>query len=186
MNRLLDNAFALRVLKSLSMDFKDMPAYHLGIIDDKGNVLRKSFQLKSEAERNAFTFLDRLIIILKKAIKKQEQRGDYTLTKALSPALWIVREHYNANTRKTSDLEEQYQKLYDAGVTLAEEEIQVMSFIREEGEGGAPTNSTAGVAGTGDDGPVVHKKDINKFRTMARRSMPGLKDFLKKTPKEVN
>ena len=72
MNRLLDNQFALRVLKMLATDYKDMPAYHLGIIDAHGNVLRKSYQLKSEAERKAYTYLDRLVIILKKAIEKTQ------------------------------------------------------------------------------------------------------------------
>lgn len=186
MNRLLDNQYAMRILKGLTTEYKNMPAYHLGIIDEHGNVLRKMYQLKSEAERNAYTYLDRLIITLKKMIDKQAKRGDVEIAKLLSPALWLVREHLESDSRKISGIEEQYQTLFDANVTLAEEELAIKKFFAEEGEGGAPTNSTAGVAGTGDDGPVVHKKDINKFRKMARRSMPGLKDFLSKNqPKGV-
>lgn len=187
MNRLLDNQYAMRILHGLTKDFKDMPAYHLGIIDDKGNVLRKSYQLKSEAERNAYTYLDRLIITLKKSIDKQSKRGDFTIAKALSAALWLVREQLASGSRKIAGIEQHYQTLYDADVILAEEELMIEKFLSEEGEGGAPTNNTAGVAGLSKEtgGPVINKKNIDQFRKMARRSMPGLKDFTKRQ-KEVN
>lgn len=182
MNRLLDNQFALRVLKMLATDFKDMPAYHLGIIDAEGNVIRKSYQLKSEAERKAYTYLDRLVIILKHAIAKTQQRGDYTLTKALSPALWTVREQYESGSRALSGIEQRYNDLIEMNIILAEEELIVNKFISEEGEGavvggtsgampvgggGAPTNNTSGASVKE---PVVKKKDIKKYQgTVVRR-----------------
>ena len=182
MNRLLDNQFALRVLKMLATDFKDMPAYHLGIIDAEGNVIRKSYQLKSEAERKAYTYLDRLVIILKHAIVKTQQRGDYTLTKALSPALWTVREQYESGSRALSGIEQRYNDLIEMNIILAEEELIVNKFISEEGEGavvggtsgampvgggGAPTNNTSGASVKE---PVVKKKDIKKYQgTVVRR-----------------
>ena len=175
MNRLMDNVFALRVLRMLATDYKDMPAYHLGIIDDKGNVLRKSYQLKSEAERKAYTYLDRLVIILKHAIEKTQSRGDYTLTKALSPALWTVREAYASGSKSTQGIEVRFNELLDMNITLAEEEILVNKFIAEEGEGmggglavgGAPVNNTAGASVRE---PVVKKKDVKKYKgTVARR-----------------
>ena len=178
MNRLLDNQFALRVLKMLSTDYKDMPAYHLGIIDDKGNVLRKSYQLKSEAERNAYTYLNRLVIILKKAIEKTQARGDYTLTKALSPALWVVREQLESGSRATANIEKKYADIVNLDVTLAEEEIMVNKFMSEEGVaaiggGGAPTNNTTGAEVRE---PVVRKKDIKKYQgTVVRRPAIKLK-----------
>lgn len=179
MNQLLDRQYTFRILKALTGDFKDMPAYHLGIIDADGNVLRKSYQLKSEAERNAYTHLDRLIITLKKAIDKLKTRGDYNLNKALSPALWLVREQKKSNSKSLSGISEKYTELYNLDVTLAEEEIQIQKFFKEEGEGGAPTNNTAGVAGLSKEtgGPVVKNKDIKRFRTMARRIMPQVKEI---------
>ena len=92
MNQLLDRQYALKILKMLATDFKDMDAYKQGIIDKDGNVLKKSYQLKTQAEKKAYTYLDRLVVILKKVIKQHEKRGDFNLTKALSPALWLVRE----------------------------------------------------------------------------------------------
>lgn len=179
MNQLLDRQYTFRILKALTGDFKDMPAYHLGIIDAEGNVLRKSYQLKSEAERNAYTNLDRLIITLKKTLDKLKTRGDYNLQRALSPALWLVREQVKTKSKALSGLSDKYEALYDLNVTLAEEEILVNKFFREEGEGGAPTNNTGGVAGLSKEtgGPVVKNKDIKRFRTMARRIMPKIKEI---------
>lgn len=171
MNQLLDRQYALRILKMLSTDFKNMDAYKQGIIDKNGNVLKKSYQLKSQDERKAYTYLDRLVVILKKAIIKAEKRGDYTLTKALSPALFVVREQLESGSRATVNVEGKYEALLNLDVTLAEEEIAVKKFLEEEGEGaavgGAPTNNTAGASVRE---PVVGKKDIKKYQgTVARR-----------------
>ena len=172
MNQLLDRQYALKILKMLATDFKEMDAFKKGIIDKDGNVLKKSYQLKGQEEKKAYTFLDRLVVILKKAIKKQEKRGDYTLTRALSPALWLVREHMESSSRSTMNLESQYETLVNSGVTLAEEEILVKKFLEEDGVGvgaigGAPTNN---ISGASVKEPVVGKKDIKKYKgTVARR-----------------
>ena len=171
MNQLLDRQYALKILKMLATDFKNMDAYKKGIIDKDGNLLKKSYELKSQDERKAYTYLDRLVITLKKAIKKNEKRGDYTLTKALSPALWVVREQLESGSKATVNVEGKYQSLLDLDITLAEEEILVKKFLEEEGEGapvgGAPTNNTQGASVKE---PVVQKKDIKKYHgTVARR-----------------
>lgn len=167
MNRLIDNQYGLRILKALAMDFKDMPAYHLGIIDEHGNVIRKSYQLKSEAERKAYTYLDRIVIILKKVIKRAEARGDYTITKALSPALFLVREQLGSGSRATMNIEKKFEDLMKLDVTLVEEELLVRKFMAEEGEGamigGAPTNNTAGPVCVNE--PKIYKKDIKKYKS---------------------
>ena len=172
MNQLLDRQYALRILKMLATDFKDMDAYKKGIIDKDGNVLKKSYQLKTQAEKKAYTFLDRLVVILKKAIKKTEKRGDYSLTKSLSPALWLVREQLESTSRSIVSLESRYIALVDSNITLAEEEILVNKFLNEDGMGvaavgGAPTNN---ISGASVKEPVVGKKDIKKYKgTVARR-----------------
>lgn len=172
MNQLLDRQYALRILKMLSTDYKDMDAYKKGIIDDKGNILKKSYQLKSQDERKAYTYLDRLVIILKKAIEKNQKRGDYTLSRALSPALWLVREQLESGSRATVNVEGKYQSLLDLNVTLVEEQILVNKFLEEEGVGvaavgGAPTNNTSGASVKE---PVIDKKTAKKYKgTVVRR-----------------
>ena len=149
-----------------------MDAFKKGIIDKDGNVLKKSYQLKSQDEKKAYTYLDRLVITLKKAIKKFEKRGDYTLTRALSPALWVVREQLESGSRATMNIEGKYESLLKMNVTLAEEEILVKKFLEEDGEGGmaiggAPTNN---ISGASVQEPVVKKKDLKKYQgTVARR-----------------
>ena len=195
MNLPLDRDYTLRILKGLATHYKKMDAYKQGIIDGKGKVLKKMYQLKSNKERNAYTHLDRLIITLKKVIDKQAKRGDYSVLKTLSPALWLVREYVDSGSIKLGDIESRYNSLIESDVTLTEEEIAVQKFLDEEGVGaaavgGAPTNNTGGVAALSKEtgGPAIHKKDIKKFRNMARRSMPGLKQFMDKNKKvkEVN
>ena len=168
MNQLLDRQYALRILKMLATDFKDMDAYKQGIIDKDGKVLKKTHQLKTQAEKKAYTYLDRLVVILKKQIKQNEKRGDYNLTKALSPALWLVREQLDSGSKATMNIEGKYQSLYNLDVTLAEEEILVAKFLEEEGEGaivpgGAPTNNTAGPVAVNE--PKIYKKDIKKYKS---------------------
>ena len=168
MNQLLDRQYALRILKMLATDFKDMDAYKQGIIDKDGKVLKKSYQLKTQAEKKAYTYLDRLVVILKKQIKQNEKRGDFSLTKALSPALWLVREQLETGSRATMDIEGKYQSLYSMNVTLAEEEIIVNDFLSEEGEGaiipgGPPTNNTGGPVAVNE--PKIGKKDIKKYKS---------------------
>lgn len=173
MSQLLDRQYALKILKMLATDFKDMDAYKKGIIDKDGNVLKKSYQLKTQDEKKAYTYLDRLVVILKKQMKKNEKRGDYTLTKALSPALWLVREQLESGSRATVNLEGKYERLLKLNITLAEEEILVKKFLEEEGEGapvgGPPTNNTGGPVSVNE--PKIGKKDIKKYKgTVVRRS----------------
>ena len=170
MNQLLDRQYALRILKMLSTDFKDMDAYKQGIIDKDGKVLKKTYQLKTQAEKKSYTYLDRLVVILKKQMKQNEKRGDYNLTKALSPALWLVREQLDSGSKATMNIEGKYQSLYNLNVTLAEEEILVNKFLEEEGEavGGAPTSNTGGPVAVNE--PKIGKKDIKKYQgTVVRR-----------------
>lgn len=186
MSQLLDRQYALKILKMLSVDFKDMDAYKLGIIDKDGKVLRKTYQLRTQKERDAYNYLTRLVVILKKIISAYKQRGDITLTRQLVPAYWIVREQLSRQDKiipSTKTLTEYYDNIINSNITFVEEQLMVESFLDEEGEGGAPTNNTGGVAALTQDsgGPAVHQKDIKKFQKMARRSMPSLKTFLKQT-----
>jgi len=173
MNQLLDRQYALKILKMLSTDFKNMDAYKQGIIDKDGNVLKKSYQLKTQEEKKAYTYLDRLVVILKKVMKQHEKRGDFNLTKALSPALWLVSEQLDSGSRATMNIEGKYEKLLNLNVTLAEEEILVNKFLEEEGEavGGPPTNNTGGPVSVNE--PKIEKKDLKKYKgTVVRRPLP--------------
>ena len=90
MSRLIDNVVAYKVLKMLITNFTDTEAFKLGIIDAHGNTLRKSNQFSTEAERNAFTYLNRLVFNMKKLINKI---GGENKLKSMAAAIWLIREN---------------------------------------------------------------------------------------------
>lgn len=170
MSRIVDNLIAYKILSMMVTNFEDTQAYKLGIIDKTGKVLRKSSSLKTTEERDAYSYLDRLVFNMKKIINKI---GGENKLKSLVAALWLVKEYYENNDRSTALMEEKFDnimKMLDNSVSLVEEEIIVTRFLSEDGMvGGAPTNNTAGASV---NEPKIYKKDINKYRKLARRTAP--------------
>ena len=169
-SRIIDNLIAYRILSMLVTPFKDTKAYKLGIIDDKGTNLKKTSTLKTSEERDAYTYLHRLVFNMKKIIAKLPG-GDSKLT-SLVAALFLVKEYYVSKDRTTSLMEQRFTRILEEvnkGVVLVEEEIELSKFLafKEEGEGGAPTNNTSGAAV---DQPKIDKKNIKKYQQVARRS----------------
>lgn len=172
-SRLIDNLIAYRILYMLVTPFVDTKAYKLGIIDDKGTNLRKTSTLKTSEERDAYTYLNRLVFNMKKILGKLPG-GDSRL-KNLVAALFLVKEYYEAKDRTTSLMEQRYARVLEKvneGVVLVEEEIEMKQFlakIQEEGEGGAPTNNTAGASV---NEPKIDKSNIKKYQKLTRRTKP--------------
>jgi hypothetical protein len=170
-SRLIDNLIAYRILYMLVTPFTDTKAYKLGIIDDKGTNLRKTSTLKTSEERDAYTYLNRLVFNMKKIINKLP--GGESRLKSLVAALFLVKEYYVAKERTTSLMEQRYLRILEEvnkGVVLVEEEIEFKKFvakIQEEGEGGAPTNNTAGASV---QEPKITKKNIKKYQSVTRRA----------------
>ena len=167
MSRIVDNLIAYKVLKMLVTNFTDTEAFKLGIIDAKGKNLRKANTLKTSEERDAYTFLNRLVFNMKKIINKLP--GGENKTKSLVAALWLVKETYESGSRSTAMMQEKFDKLItmlDNRVSLVEEELLVKKFLSEEGEGGS-MNVTGAAVST--DEPKIDKKNIKKFQLMAKR-----------------
>jgi hypothetical protein len=166
MSRIIDNVIAFKVLRMLVTNFTDTEAFKLGIIDAHGKTLRKSNQFSTEAERNAFTYLHRLVFNMKKLINKI---GGENKLKSMAAAIWLIRENYQSGSRTTSQLESKFKKIMESNVHLVEEEILVGRFLKEEGEGGAPTNNTSGPVSTQE--PKIDPKSKKKpIFGMARRN----------------
>jgi hypothetical protein len=151
----------------LVTNFTDTEAFKLGIIDAKGKNLRKANTLKTSDERDAYTFLNRLVFNMKKIINKLP--GGENKTKSLVAALWLVKETYESGSRSTAMMQEKFDKLItmlDNRVSLVEEELLVKKFLSEEGDAGA-MNVTGAAVST--DEPKIDKKNIKKFQLMAKR-----------------
>jgi len=163
MSRIVDNLIAYKILTMLVTNFEDTKAYKLGIIDKSGKNLKKASTLKTTEEKDAYTYLQRLVFNMKKIINKI---GGENKLKSLVAALWLVKETYESGSRSTALMEEKFDnimKLLDNRVSLAEEEILVKKFLADE----APANATGAAVST--DAPKIDKKNIKQFQLMAKR-----------------
>jgi hypothetical protein len=164
MSKVVDNLVAYRVLSMLVKPFVETDAYRLGIIDNKGKNLIKSSDFKTEAQREAYTYLHRLVFNMKKIINKLP--GGESKLKSVVSAFFLVKEYYESNSRSTSLMEERFRALMEFDGILAEETILVEKYMKdleEDGEGGAaPANVTGAMVST--DIPVPKKKDLKKYK----------------------
>ena len=95
MSRVIDALVAYRVLKLLVTPFNKTKAFALGIIDEKGKVLKKSKQIKDPQERNAYTLLIRFVFNLKRMLSKLGIRGP--LGSATAAAIAFFKEEHGDN-----------------------------------------------------------------------------------------
>lgn len=148
---MIDNLIAFKVLYLLVTPFVETKAYKLGIIDDKGNQLKKFSELKTPEEREAFSMLHRLVYRLKALLAKLPG-GDSKL-KNLAAAYFLVRE-YEEFEDEISD-QELYEKLeFLSEYTLIEETHAIISALALFED--APANSTGPMVST--DQPAIKPK----------------------------
>ena len=172
MSRIVDNLIAYRILKMLVTNFENTDAFKLGIIDKNGKNIRKANTLQTAKERDAYTYLNRLVFNVKKIINRLP--GGESKMKSLVAALWLVKEHYESGNRSTAMLQEKFDnimKLLDNRVSLVEEEIIVKKFLDEEGEGGIANVTGAGVS---TDQPKIDKKAIKKYHAGQASTIAGM------------
>jgi hypothetical protein len=151
MSALIDNALAFRILYMLVTSFEDTSAYKLGIIDKQGKPLKKSKDLKTFAEKNSYTNLDRLVFSLKKLLAKVP--GGSSKLASLVAAYWLIKESYQKRTViKEQELMSLIDLIEEKQLTLVEEEILIEKFI-ELVEDGTIANIAGAAVST--DKPVV-------------------------------
>jgi hypothetical protein len=153
----------------LVTNFEDTEAYKLGIIDKKGKNIRKANTLQTSQERDAYTYLNRLVFNMKKIINKIPS-GESKM-KSLVAALWLVKEQYQSGSRSTALMQEKFDnimKLLDNRVSLVEEEIIVKKFLDEDGI----ANVTGAAVST--DQPKIDSKDIKKYKAGQASTIAGM------------
>ena len=166
MSRIIDNLVAYRILSMLVTPFAETDAYKMGIIDAKGKNLRKANTLKTSDEKDAYTYLHRLVFNMKRILTKLPG-GDSKLKNVVA-ALFLVKEYYQSKDRTTSLMEDRYLRILERveeGVVLVEEELAVKEFFKEE-----VANVTGSNVST--DTPAPLKKDVKKYHDIARRKQP--------------
>ena len=88
--RAIDTVIVFRVLKLLTTKWEDHAAFKEGLIDIKGKRLKK-VKVKTKAQKNAFTFLHRLVFNLKRIIGLLP--GGKTRLASYAAALFLIKEH---------------------------------------------------------------------------------------------
>jgi len=128
-SRIVDNMIALRLLYKLVTPFDNTDAFKLGIIDAHGKVLRPASSLKTDQEKDAYNYLDRLIFNIKRLVNKLP--GGESKLKNLTAAYFMVREKVEGRSSYIN--EKQFIALVEKleNVTLVEEEIAVLDMLDE-------------------------------------------------------
>lgn len=129
----------------------------MGIIDEKGNTLRKSSTLKTIEEKNAFTLLHRLVFNLKKILAKLP--GGETKIASIAAAYFLIKENYANKNVSIEVLEEELTRILETNITLVEETNIVVDFISVFED--APANATGAAVST--DEPVIKPRKKNRF-----------------------
>lgn len=160
------NALVLyQFIKKLTTPFTKTKAYQLGIIDERGNVLKRRKDLKTQEERDAFGVFDVLVLNIKKIIERHPFGKSRLATYAA--ALWLIKE---GNFQETDSdlLYESFHDFMDVARGNPKEferaifEIKrILDSVEEEITN---TVGSGNIAGTGHDGddPVVRRKKKKK------------------------
>ena len=177
MSNTVDNLIAFRILYMLVTPFNKTDAYSLGIIDEKGNQIKKMKDLKTSEEKDAYNNLTKLVFNLKKLLAKVP--GGSSSLASLVAAYWLIKESYAHNRKVTEDDLSAVISDIDNGVSFIEEELEIEAFIQliEDGGAAAIANTTGSAVST--DQTVVRLKNkkpvsgiLGGSKYMARRSKP--------------
>lgn len=91
---LVDYYLVYRFIKALVMPFKKTKAFGLGIIDEKGNILKKQKDLKTSEEKAAYGYFERMVWNLKKVIHKVPLIGK-SIGSVVAASYMLLKEKYN-------------------------------------------------------------------------------------------
>ena len=86
----LNIAMVYKFLKALTTPFNETKAFKLGIIDEKGTILKKKRDLKSSEERDAYMLFDRMVWKIKRLLGKLPEGNTRIAT--FAAALWFIKE----------------------------------------------------------------------------------------------
>lgn len=150
MSKIIDDVQALRIIKMLLTPFESTRAYKLGIIDKNGNNLIKSYDLKTQEQKEAYTKLDVLVFNLKKLINRLP--GGESTTKNVISAYLLLKESMDTGV----DL------ICEKNLLDIQDDIKYQDKFKFFEEIAANNASGGGVSGLNSDDVAVNTKKKNK------------------------
>ena len=163
MSGVIDLWYVYQFIKRLATPFEEWDAYKTGVIDEDGNILKRSKERRMVAERDSFTKFDLLVLKLKKLMEKIP--GGKSKLASYAASLWFIKEH-NENGRTVVELLEEDDIIIENILTdwmpiLEDVRINLEAETLLE-EMSAGSGAVAGI-GIGVDGePGVHMKKRKK------------------------
>ena len=117
----IDAFITFRFLKLLVTPFDKTEAYNLGIINNRGKVLKRYKTLERIEERQAYTILHRLVFNIKKLIEKVP--GGKSRLASYAAALFLIKEHVKEYQDSDGQLleKELYKYLKDNDLVLEDD-----------------------------------------------------------------
>ena len=130
MGRAIDLFVTYRFLRLLTTPFEDTDAFKFGIIDEKGNRIKKKGSTKPEVElatselKNSYTILHKLIFNIKKLFAKVP--GLRTKVGTYAAALFLLKDTFKEHVEDPDMFEKEFMKY------LKENKIELDREISEE------------------------------------------------------
>ena len=130
MGRAIDLFVTFRFLRLLTTPFEDTDAFKFGIIDEKGNRIKKKGSTKPEVElatselKNSYTILHKLVFNIKKIFNKVP--GLRTKVGTYAAALFLLKDTFKESVDDPDMFEKEFIKF------LKENDIELDNEISEE------------------------------------------------------
>ena len=130
MGRAIDLFVTYRFLRLLTTPFEKTDAYKLGIIDNKGNRIRKpkstqpAVELATSEQQNSYTILHKLVFNIKKLFGKVP--GLRTKTGTYAAALFLLKDTFKEHVEDPDMFEKEFMKY------LKENNVEFDDEISEE------------------------------------------------------
>jgi len=103
--------FVYQFLKKLVTPFNKTKAFELGIVDEKGKILKRRRDLEGEEEKSAYTLSDTLIWNIKKLMGKIP--GGKSRLASYAAALWLIKEQQDGYKITEEELELQFFDMFE-------------------------------------------------------------------------
>lgn len=195
---IVDYFLVYQFIRRLATPFNEWDAYKLGIIDERGNILRKRRDLRLKQERDAFGVFDLMILNIKKLLEKVP--GGQSRIASYAAALWLIREWkaFTPNSMITESVSDsQIHKSIDLFLPVITDYINEQEFVNKKVNDlfekkfveDAPTMNVGSGAISGltpDDEPGFTKKQMDRYKKRNRmlRRLSAFKEDLEPAAKK--
>ena len=128
--------FVYQFLKKLVTPFEKTKAFELGIIDEKGKILKRRRDLKTKDEKEAYTLSDTLIWNIKKLLGKVP--GGQSRIASYAAALFLIKEQHGDYKITDEELElqffDKFEQMYNNDNLLFDEKtlLKVETALNED------------------------------------------------------